>query len=239
MSCEAVQTGMLAAEKAYNRAGIYRNASVLFSDAPSLEMLHELVDAATDAMSDEQANPMRESERFFYGYLRDRWHSCDEDARRAIASEYAELFVGPRPPLAPLYESVYLGFPNRLFTDQTLSVKRFYEQCGLAVVKDGRVPDDHMAYELELMARLAQREAEALENDDVDGACNARELERSFVVEHLSLWAGLFANRVSEADCSDFYAALSEFVHRFVDEDAAYLDGLCGNGLETVSEKTA
>ncbi len=70
-----------------------------------------LIGTATAIDADDLRRP---SEAGFYAFLKELGQSEDGDLRRTIASEYAELFVGPRPPLAPLYESVYLGSPSRL-----------------------------------------------------------------------------------------------------------------------------
>ena len=213
------------ADEAEYRAAIYRNLSVLFADAPGGEALAALVEAARSVS---RGTARRTSEDGFYAYLREFGDREFVDPRRAVASEYAELFVGPRPPLAPLYESVYLGFPKRLFTDQTMSVRRFYERCGLSVAKDGRVHDDHVAYELELMAALVDRETAACNRADLSAASGFWQLEREFVTVHLGGWIGLFASRIAEAPCADFYRALSRFAASFVSEDDSYLGGLAG-----------
>ena len=202
------------------REAMYRNLSALFADAPSAEELSALVEAAQAV---EIEDVRRASEAGFYAYLRELSGRDPEELRVEVASEYAELFVGPRPPLAPLYESVYLGFPNRLFTEQTMSVRRFYERCGLAVVKDGKVPDDHLAYELELMATLAAREAEAIEAGRPAVVLEVQRLQREFLVVHLTGWLGSFAARISEAPCAGFYSALACFARDFTVEDDAVL----------------
>lgn len=217
---EALSTMAERAEEARWRAAVYRNLSALFADAPSAEALAALIEAAASV---DVEDVHRVSEAAFYGYLRELGERDDADLRRTVASEYAELFVGPRPPLAPLYESVYLGSPSRLFTEQTMSVRRFYERCGLSVVKDGKVPDDHVAYELELMAELAEREASALDAGQADRALNLERLQREFLVVHLGGWIMPFALRVAEAPCGDFYAALARFAQGFIGEDDAYL----------------
>lgn len=206
------------ASQARRRSAIYANLAALFADAPGADALASLIDAASDA--DARAG---ESERALYAYLSGLGGREPEALRREVASEYAELFIGPRPPLAPYYESVYLGNPRRLFTEQTMSVRRFYERCGLAVVKDGKVPDDQLSYELELMATLAAREAGAAEAGDAAGADAMLLLQREFLAVHLGGWAAPFAERVAAAPCAGFYRALAEFVRDFVAEDDAYL----------------
>ena len=202
------------------REAIYRNLSALFADAPSAETLGELIEAAQAV---EIENVRRVSEAEFYAYLRKLSGRDLEELRVEVASEYAELFVGPRPPLAPLYESIYLGSPRRLFTEQTMSVRRFYERCGLSVLKDGKVPDDHVAYELELMAKLTEREAEGVEAGRPAVVLEQQRLQREFLVVHLGGWLGPFAACIAEAPCAGFYAALARFACDFAIEDDAML----------------
>jgi len=208
------------ADETRRREAIYRNLAALFADAPSAQGLGELIGAARAV---EVEDVRRASEAGFYAYLRELDDSDLEGLRVRVASEYAELFVGPRPPLAPLYESVYLGSPSRLFTEQTMSVRRFYERCGLEAAKDGKVPDDHLSFELELMATLAGREAEAVEAGRAKAALELERLQREFLVVHLGGWIGPFAARVASAGCSDFYAAASAFACEFIAEDDAGL----------------
>lgn len=202
-------------EDARARSAVYRNLSALFADAPSAEALAGLkqVAAASGDVFGEKG------EGRLYHYLRDVSPCDDEALRRSVASEYAELFVGPRPPLAPPYESVYLGQPKRLFTDQTMEVKRFYRRCGLSVTKDKewKVPDDHLSLELEFMARLAEREADGAEDAARADATRADQL--AFLEEHLGRWISLFAERVSKAPCAGFYRAASLFAAEFVEQD--------------------
>lgn len=230
LESKAHEAGFNAVETRYREA-IYRNLSALFADAPSADALRELVAAACSV---EVEDMRRTSEAGFYAYLLELAGRSIDELRVEVASEYAELFVGPRPPLAPYYESVYLGFPNQLFTEQTMSVRRFYERCGLSVAKGGKVPDDHLSYELELMAELAGREAEAIESGRVLAALDLERLQREFLVVHLGGWLGLFATRVAEAPCAGFYCALARFAHEFVAEDDAAL-GASIEELETAA----
>jgi len=231
MVIETSNDAIFQADETRYRQAIYRNLAALFTDAPSADALGELIQAAC-AIQVEDVR--RVSEAGFYAYLRTLEGYNLEELRVRVASEYAELFVGPRPPLAPLYESVYLGSPSRLFTEQTMSVRRFYERCGLTVVKDGKVPDDHVAYELELMATLTGREADAVEAGRSVAVLEQQRLQREFLVVHLGGWLGLFAARIAEAPCAGFYGALARFARDFATEDDAAL-GASIRELENLS----
>ena len=145
-----------------------------------------------------------------------------------VRTEYAELFVGPRPPLAPLYESLYAGFPRRLCTETTRLVRRAYEESGLEVRKRNHVPDDHLGYELEFLACLCEDEARAVEQGDHEGERASIAAQHAFLSEHLTTWIELFCARVEAASCSDFYRAWARFAASFVLIDGGFAFGRVG-----------
>ena len=208
------------AETARYRESMYRSAAAAFTQEPSEEQLGQLVDVALAAG---EGGYVRESERQLLSHLRQYEGADFAVLRTQVATEYAELFVGPRAPLAPLYESVYVGPLHRLNTDVTMQVRRFYERMGLEVVKRNTVPNDHMGLELEFMAALCAREAQAWGSGDVDEAQMLRDEEAAFLKEHLGMWTDAFAARVSEAYCADYYDAWTRFVQTFVAEEQEYL----------------
>lgn len=203
------------------RETVYCNASVLFADSPTVALLDDLIGVAQKS---DPADATRKSDYEFCQYLRRLDDRAGVDLRRRIASEYAELFVGPRPPIAPIFESVYIGSASRLFTEQTISVRRFYVRCGLMVAKEGRVPDDHLSYELELMSFLCRKEAEACLSEDLRSAIRVQTLQFDFLESHLGIWMAPFVERICKSTCGDFYAALARFVQMFVAEDELALN---------------
>ena len=203
------------------RAEIYRTASVAFFQEPSAEVLTVLLKAAESATT--KGACVRESEQAFVSTLA---HLDDSDLaglRTSVATEYAELFVGPRAPLAPLYESVYVGADSRLCTEVTSSVRRFYRRFGMEAKRRGRIPDDHIAFELEFLANLCDSEADAVKKGDVNAAYDLQKAQLEFIVVHPSQWFGRFAERVEEAWCASYYRAWARFASSFVREDDIYL----------------
>ena len=208
------------ADFAQYRASMYAAAAAAFTVEPSVDQLESLIQAACSSNGDDV---VRESELALYDHLRTYQGAELEALRTKVATEYAELFVGPRPPLAPLYESVYVGAVKRLNTDVTMNVRDFYERHGFTVVKRNSVPNDHMGYELEFMSRLCAREAQAYLDGDSSAAAAARKNQQAFLKQHVCVWAGLFADRIAQAWCADYYAAWSRFVRDFCDEDQGFL----------------
>ena len=227
MSTNATQTAanLQDGDFARYRAQLYATASAAFTTEPDVEQLRMLVEAACASDGSDCA---RECERGLFEHLR-TYRNQDLDALRTkVATEYAELFIGPRPPLSPLYESVYVGAVKRLNTDVTMQVRKFYERNGFTAVKRNSVPNDHIGLELEFMSHLCERETREAEAGDLAAVAKTRHLQLQFLAMHLSAWIDPFTARVSQAWCADYYEAWCRFVQSFVKEDDAYLSASLG-----------
>lgn len=207
-------------EMARYRAGIYSLLAELLLGNPTSERLQALLRAASES---DGPDAMRPSEAAFLGKLRELKLGDAEEARTEVATEYAELFVGPRPPLAPIYESVYLGPTKRLMSDQTMKVRAFYKRFGCKVEKQNSVPDDHMGLETSFLAELCAQEASALERGDGGAAYELERGQAEFLVVHLRGWADQFYEEVEAARCVHFYRAVAAFLRDFAKEDEGYL----------------
>lgn len=202
------------------RADIYRLASSVFMYDVTEQGLQAQIETARNV---DEGSCVRACEAELFAHLRG-YDGCDlSELRTKVATEYAELFVGPRKPLAPYYESIYLGANPRLFADVTMRVREAYREQGFAVDRISHVPDDHIAYELAFMGELCEREAEAHAAKDRSSAIECQVVQCNFLAIHLGVWAGLFADRVNAAPVADYYAAWSRFVERFVADDQAFL----------------
>lgn len=119
--------------------------------------------------------------------------------------EFARLFLGPQHPAAVPYASFYLSETRQLMTEITIQVRGYYLDAGMAVTGLHRVPDDHIALELEFMAYLADEGVRNLESGDAVAASAAVARLENFYHVHLTKWVPLFADRVQEGAESDFY----------------------------------
>lgn len=215
-----------AAEFARYRAEIYRLASSVFMYDVTEEGLATQIDVA---LAVDEDSCVRLCEVALFDHLRTYADYDVTKLRTQVASEYAELFVGPRKPLAPYYESIYLGISPRLFADVTMRVRDSYREQGFEVDKISHVPDDHIAYELAFMSEMCAREADALDGGDWVRAVECQVAQCNFLAIHLGAWAGFFADRVEAAEIADYYAAWARFVERFVEDDKAFLASCADN----------
>jgi TorA maturation chaperone TorD len=133
-----------------------------------------------------------------------------------LTGAHNRLFVGPLPPLAHPYESVYRTPEARLMGEVTTQVRRAYAEAGLAIAEECRQLPDHLTIELEFMAFLANEEANALEQRNDDLACAILERQAAFLRDHLTRWVPEFSHRVVSAGESDFYSTAATTLAAFV-----------------------
>jgi TorA maturation chaperone TorD/Fe-S-cluster-containing hydrogenase component 2 len=137
--------------------------------------------------------------------------------QEGLEAEYARLFVGPGRPVAHPYESVHRE--GQVMGDCTLAVRQRYAAEGLA--PPGRSLPDHVALELEFMAHLTHREAEARERGDEEEALVCLRQQEAFLGEHLGRWLPRFCQRVLAGEAHPFYANLAQRTREHVAQDIA------------------
>lgn len=122
-----------------------------------------------------------------------------------LGVEFARLFLGPQHPVAVPYSSFYLSETRQLMTETTIQVRQYYLDAGMAVMGLHRIPDDHIALELEFIAFLADELAKNLEKGDAGAVSAVGARLESFLHEHLAKWVPFFADQVHTNTKNDFY----------------------------------
>lgn len=138
--------------------------------------------------------------------------------------EYNRLFVGPRAPLCPPYESVYrrdrpASEYGMLMGPSVLDVKRRYAEAGLVISKNFDDLPDHVAVELEFMCFLCKKEVEFSSSED--NGVVWRERQSEFWKLHLKPWIGEFSDRLQKSTAFPFYKALATFLKDWIEEEGA------------------
>ncbi len=91
--------------------------------------------------------------------------------------DFNKLFIGPDTLLAPPYESCYGYSDKTLMQNTTLRVRKAYLEAGLEVINKNHEADDFIAYELDFLLYL-------LDKDSKDSIVYFE----SFIKNHLSRW---------------------------------------------------
>lgn len=145
-----------------------------------------------------------------------------EDAADAVYNDCMALLIGPGKPLAAPWESVYSEANEGLvFQQETLDVRRAYRAFGLQVDQLHHEPDDHIAYELEFVATLDARAAEALRAGRDAEAQAFIDAKNAFLTDHLQTWAFKWCDLMDEHAVTGFYRGIALLVRGFLQESIA------------------
>ncbi len=151
-----------------------------------------------------------------------------EDAQGSYVSLFA---VGAPAVPCPPFESAYYEGDVAPGGWVRAKLDRTYDRAGLELSSEVAEPVDHVALELEFMALLAGREAQAWEQRSAAGEAAAAtawmlEQQRDFLDEHLCVWFPAFSARLAAADEDGAYAALSRLANAFLVHDRDLLSAL-------------
>lgn len=122
------------------------------------------------------------------------------EARRAIRRDYVRLFVGPRKKLAPPWESVYRSPEQLVMQEHERQVLRAYAAERVGFDGMGRVPADHVGFELQFVSLLIDRARRRPA---------ARAALRRFLRDHLCAWAPAFAADVEKHADTGFFRGVA------------------------------
>ena len=158
-----------------------------------------------------------------------------DDAVDALAIEYTRLFIGPGTPLAPPWESLYVGCNEKscaddgsgdaagsagsavLFGRPTFEVKEMMRKRGLSLGPDIHQLEDHIAVEmLCLAASIEGLEVSGVTRDVIEGDLN-------FIEQHPLSWIEPLTRRVQATEEYGFYGSLLELCWGFMIDDVAIL----------------
>ena len=171
-------------------------------------------------------NPtINEAFRRVYAFVR----HAREDTLDVLSMDYSRIFLGSgvlNGNAAYPYESVYTSTHGLIMQDARDEVLAIYRsQC---VDKDEawKDPEDHIALELEFMAVLSRRCAEALAGEDDNAARALVQTQYRFLADHLLRWAPNFLGDVPKYASVDFYPAFSALTRAWLDDERALLEDI-------------
>ncbi|MBI2246500.1 MAG: molecular chaperone TorD family protein [Armatimonadetes bacterium] len=200
-----------ATTKLAERAGLYFFFARLFREAPTAELLREIVQHRW--LSNAEEDP--------------QWPNQAE----AIAVEYARLFAVPGEQAVRPYESAYCdtltidsstacsayfesepqigGLAGFLYGPSASAVRAAYLLAGFELDSSAHELPDHLAIELEFMGRLLEH----------------GELERAgtFFAEHLGRWVFRCLEEIRQKTPSRFYRAVVDSLETLLQDEQALL----------------
>jgi TorA maturation chaperone TorD len=148
------------------------------------------------------------------------------EATARVEDEFTRLFLARSQ--APASESAYADPPGAAGW-RLVELAREYAAWGLVVAPPSGEAPDAAPVELEFMAYLCQREADAWACRAGDVARGVLRQERDFLARHLSRWIPVFARRVAHAAPGGFYARVADAGSAFVLHDRSLVEALCAH----------
>ncbi|MDO4290192.1 MAG: molecular chaperone TorD family protein [Eggerthellaceae bacterium] len=128
--------------------------------------------------------------------------------RTLLATDYTMCFDGIRQhdgKTASPYASVFLSKDGLLYQEPRNSVFLLFLQSGLNLKPGIDLPEDHISFELEYLAILAERAQAALEDGRADDAAQIIEQSQAFLENHVSTWLPDFTALAGEILETRFY----------------------------------
>lgn len=127
-----------------------------------------------------------------------------------LQKEYTKMCFVSKPRLVPLFESVYKE--GKLFQDSTFQIARLYDEAGIKLGTEFKLPPDHIALELEFMSYLIYQEIEAVKTGNADNEEMALRLQNETMNKHLINFGLSFADRLARHAKTPFYQGIGDIL---------------------------
>lgn len=201
-----------------------------FSSMLFLELTQEQIDSlraidwsamAADAASEAMAEGYRGIGRYL--------SRSGANVRQDLAVEYARIFLGAgvtEEQLAVPFESVFTSPEAIMMQDARDDVVRIFRSQGMTVDASLNVPEDHISFELDFLAFMAERTASEIETQEPlwhERAAALVNVQASFIDEHVLNWFDKLASRVEASALSTFYPSVMKVLRETLKEHRAVL----------------
>lgn len=202
------ESSALKTETARSRSNIYRLLSALFMAEVTPDLLNAL-------NSEEMLKGLQDLGVEMEKVLGDQ----NSDLLGDLAEEYAALFIVPGG-ISP-HESVRLhGMLNQ---KPSWDVEKFYQKCGLVIKDDCHILPDHIGMELEFMAYLAGKEADATQSGKETESAQWAGLQEEFFRNHIAPWTFDFLRDMKRLAYHPFYHGVASLALRFLETEKEQL----------------
>ena len=201
------------AHSASQRANLYGFLATLYRAEPDSELIHRLADA--DYLALLRAAGADLDAAYF--------QRPEAEVLEELAIEYTRLFIGPGKHVSPHASANMPDEGGTLWGRSTSDAVARIREAGLDYDPDYHGLPDHISVELELMAALAGREAEAWRAGEEAAALSQREFQASFVEEHLRHWLPEFCRRIIERAELPLFGEMAKLTAAFLEAERADL----------------
>lgn len=213
------------------RAGVYRTLQNVLGNEPSREMLEQLLGDATGhvfLLFDTGEDAYRQAVERLLAVCREHYEG-GEEALSTLEGRFTRLFVGPGGTEGNPWESFYRNTDKAIRQGVTLEVRKAYVAEGFIPRAYPSVSDDHIAIELDFLAKLAERAEQAWTEDDAAQTLSVLEASERFQREHLLQWVSQFSSALAKAKHgASLYQEAAGVVEAFLPLDLEALSEIRG-----------
>ena len=218
-----VQTALAA------RVYLYRMFQAVFGDDPTEELLaivfSDTTNEATTCFDGADADEYRAAVSSL-AKCRGAFEANRAEYLEAAKRDYTHLLVGPEDLKAPPWECVHLTNERVLFQEATLKVREAYRSENMLPSGYPHVSDDHIAIELDFIAKLSEKARQAFDVGDVEEYRRLLEAQRTFVNEHPAKWAKKYAEALEDAAFGSLYSCMGALCAAFLPLDVEVIGEL-------------
>ena len=148
------------------------------------------------------------------GFIDQLAHGSAAHWHAELAADHAACLLGmSASPVSP-YESVYTSDNHLMMQDARDQVVRDYAAQGLAALQGQRIPEDHIALELEFMSELLGRSAAQAES---------AQAYEDFMRNHALRWMPQFCRDLERRASTAFYRGIAQMLHGLLQSEAERL----------------
>lgn len=144
-----------------------------------------------------------------------------------LARDYAKIFLGAGLKSsggAYPYESYYMSEDHLFMQEERDEVMFCYADEMLEKSDKFKEHEDHIAFELEYMAYLIDKEFQARQSENKDIADKYRAKQKEFLEKHLSRWVRAFVNDIKSLSENGFYSVIGTILLGLIEEEEEYLE---------------
>lgn len=201
------------------------------ADAYHRARLYSLLSLALDR-PDETHEAVYESDIFADDLLESASEYGEGDIREAAAQVIDELVTPTRlradwialfgveegVQVSP-FQLTYLPGPLMTTIRDLADMKGFYQAFDLEIAEDERDRGDHIVFQTEFLSHLSLREAALRTQNDREGVEVVMNARQQFIEDHIGRWYWRFAQEVTKADETGFYAAVVELLATLLEHE--------------------
>lgn len=220
-----------------DRAALYRMLAQLYFKPLTQEQIDALAEADLAVIASEDGSPFADGYNDLYRYLRKR----NTGTRQELASDYTATFYGTQTykgRAAQPFESLYRYGGGFVMGEASGEVHRVFRESYVRVKEGLDLPDDHLSFLFEFMARQCDGLSDLIADGRFDEALQSVLEQQAFFDAHVASWFPRFKALASKLVSTRFYRGCLKITQAFVEDEPDAMAQL-ENDLEDLRSRKA